>query len=213
MIQKKIIFSLRILTEVVFLSLFAVLVYLGKIQLWLAVFGGSALLASVFSRFYCGWICPMNTLFRPVSYLYGKLGIKRLAAPSFLKKPFVRYLFLTAFLLLMIVTKRLGMELPLLAIIVALSVLIILFFEEDLWHNHLCPYGTILHLTSRTALRGVHIDEGACISCGKCQKICPARAIDTLETKKRKIRKTDCLTCHECEEVCPTGAIKYELQR
>jgi len=90
----------------------------------------------------------MNTLFRPIGWLYGKLGIKRIAVPRFAKFPLVRFFFLALFFAMVITTKRMGLELPHLAIIVAVSVLVTLLFEEALWHNHICPYGTILHLTS-----------------------------------------------------------------
>ncbi len=202
--------TLRIITQLVFLALFALLFAKGKIQLWLAVFGSGALLSLVFSRFYCGWICPMNTLFRPLGWLYGKLGIKRLKTPGFLKHPVFRYVFLVLFVGTMLVTKKMGMELPLLAYVTVGAVFVTLFFEEALWHNHVCPYGTILNVTSRKALKNEKIDEEACISCGKCRKVCPVNCIDIVaDTKKMRIRTPDCLTCHACEAECPTGAISY----
>jgi len=202
--------TLRIVTQLVFLALFALLFAKGRIQLWLAVFGSGALLSLVFSRFYCGWICPMNTLFRPVAWLYGKLGIKRIKTPGFLKHPALRYAFVALFVGSMLVTKKMGIELPLLAIVTGIAVFVTLFFEEALWHNHVCPYGTILNISSRKAVKSEKIDEAACISCGKCRKVCPVNCIDIVaDTKKMRIRTPDCLTCHACEAECPTGAISY----
>lgn len=202
--------TLRIVTQLAFLALFALLFAKGRIQLWLAVFGSGAILSLVFSRFYCGWICPMNTLFRPLGWLYGKLGIKRLKTPAFLKHPGSRYVFLVLFVGTMLVTKKLGKELPLLAYVTGAAVFVTLFFEEALWHNHVCPYGTILSLTSRKAVKSEKIDEAACVSCGKCRTVCPVDCIDIVaDTKKMRIRTPDCLTCHACEAVCPTGAISY----
>ena len=48
--------TLRIITQLAFLALFALLFAKGRIQLWLAVCGSGAILSLVFSRFYCGWI-------------------------------------------------------------------------------------------------------------------------------------------------------------
>jgi len=151
----------------------------------------------------------MNTLFRPVAWLYRKMGIKRLAVPRFFKIPLVRFLFLVTFIGFMIVTKFMGMNIPLLGLIVAISVLVILVFEEALWHNYICPYGTILSLSSIPAIKSIKIDEDKCIMCGKCQKVCAVHAIETKDNKKRIISKNDCLTCHECEASCPTYAIHY----
>ncbi|MDX9899689.1 MAG: 4Fe-4S binding protein [Spirochaetia bacterium] len=202
--------TLRILSQLLFLALFALLVAKGRIQLWLAIFGSSALLSIVFSRFYCGWICPMNTLFRPLGWLYKKLGFRRLNTPEFIKKPLFRYVFLALFVGSMLVLRKLDIKLPLLAIITGIAVLLTLFFNEDLWHNHLCPYGTILNLTSRKAARAEKIDEAACISCGACRKVCPVHCIDIVpETKKMRIRTADCITCQLCEPVCPTKAISF----
>ncbi len=202
--------TLRIASQILFLALFALLFAKGRIQLWLAVFASSALLSIVFSRFYCGWICPMNTLFRPIGWLYKKLGLQRLHTPEFLKKPVFRYVFLVLFIGSMLVLKRLDIKLPLLAIITGIAVVVTLFFNEELWHNHVCPYGTILNLTSRKATKSEKIDEVACISCSACRKVCPVNCIDIVpETKKMRIRTPDCITCQLCEPVCPTKAITF----
>jgi polyferredoxin len=201
--------TLRIIVEIAFLALFGFLFFRGSIQLWLGVFAAGALLSLVFGRIYCGWICPMNTLFRPITWTRKKLNIKPLKTPGFLKHPAARIVFVVLFFGTMLITKRMGMELPVPAIITGLSVLVVIFFEEALWHNSICPYGTIFSLSSRPAKKGMAIDEAECISCGKCQKVCPSNAIDTLDTKKRRIRKPDCLVCRSCAEVCSVGAIKY----
>jgi polyferredoxin len=203
-------YALRIIAEIVFLALFTILFFRGSIQLWLAVFAAGAALSLVFGRIYCGYICPMNTLFRPIGWIKKKLGIGALKTPGFMKRPAFRYVFIVLFFGSMMISKRAGNELPLPAILLGVSVLIVLFFEEALWHNALCPYGTIFSFTSRPAKKGMVIDEAACISCGKCQKVCPTNAIDTLESKKRSIRKVDCLVCQSCAEVCSVKAIRYK---
>lgn len=44
-----------------------------------------------------------------------------------------------------------------------------------------------------------------CIGCGKCQKVCPQRAIDA--GKPFRIRQENCLHCGNCEKNCPVKAI------
>ncbi len=46
-----------------------------------------------------------------------------------------------------------------------------------------------------------------CIGCGKCQNICPAKAI-VIKDKKAVIHRPDCIRCFCCQEFCPTGAMK-----
>jgi polyferredoxin len=202
--------TFRLISEIVFLAIFAILLFRGSIQLWLAVFAAGAALSLVFGRIYCGYICPMNTLFRPIGWIKKKLGIGALKTPGFMKRPAFRYVFIVLFFGAMLISKRAGKELPLPAILTGISLLVVLFFEEALWHNALCPYGTIFSFSSRPAKKGMAIDEAACISCGKCQKVCPSYAIDTLESKKRRIREPDCLVCQSCAEVCSAKAIRYK---
>ncbi len=198
----------RILTELAFLVLFGFLFLRGSIQLWLGVFVGGAILSVFFSRLFCGWICPMNTVFRPIAWLRARLGIRALKTPGFLARPAVRYIFLGLFLASMALTKKLGIDLHMPALVFILSIPVVLFFEEALWHNVVCPYGTILSISSRRASTRYGVDGKKCISCGKCQPVCPVHSIDSLETGTRFIRKADCIACGACAEACPTKAIR-----
>ncbi len=52
-------------------------------------------------------------------------------------------------------------------------------------------------------------DEENCVGCGTCAQVCPAEAIDiidSIEEKKRvlKISYTHCMYCGQCEEHCIT---------
>ena len=48
--------KLRKFVQVLSLVLFVGLIALGKMQLWMLIFGGSLLLSTFFGRFYCGYI-------------------------------------------------------------------------------------------------------------------------------------------------------------
>ena len=207
--KRKTIYWLRILTEISFLILFMFIIRSGKYQLWLLLFALGVIFSMLFSRIFCGWVCPMNTLFRPLRSLFEKLGLKRIKTPKFMKKPAVRYLFLIIFMGIMISNLRSGMNLPVIMIITGIAIIITVVFEEALWHNRLCPLGTILNLTSNFSVKGMKIKEEKCISCGKCQIVCPTHVIETLGTGKRYIHKKDCLVCYSCQAVCPTEAIRY----
>jgi len=199
----------RTLAGVLFLALFVALTAMGKINLWMGVFLIGLGLSVFLGRIYCGWACPMATLMRPIALVYQKLGIKRKPGPGFLKNAVVRYALLAATLVAMMLVRQSGSDFPLLPAIVALSLLVSLVFEESFWHAHLCPYGTILNLTSRFARWGVGITPAVCVACGQCQKACPAEAIRTGGDRKRSVVVQDCLVCGECFNPCPVNTIDY----
>lgn len=195
---------IRIVIEIIFLGVFIGLTVNNKLQLWFGIFLVGTVLSAVIGRYYCGWICPMNTLFRPVDFIYRKLNIKRLKTPVLLSKTLSRYLFLILFLVSMIAVRVLHIKINILLYIVLLSVFITLFIEESFWHKAVCPFGTILSLTSRKSKIFMKINEDSCISCGKCQKVCPTESIIIKKNKKRFNLKHECLMCYQCIEVCPT---------
>lgn len=199
----------RITVQILFLALFTALLFIGKLQLWFAVFALGVMLSPFLGRIYCGWACPMNTLFRPIAWFYKKTGIKRLKTPAFLKKPIVRVIPLVSFALIMVFMRRSGTSLPILAILTAVSLLVTLFIEEAFWHNSICPFGTIFSISARPAKKTYRVLDDKCIACGKCQKVCPVHAIDTKEDGKRYIRGHDCISCGSCAAACPTKAIRW----
>ena len=201
--------TVRVISEILALVLVVVLFRNRKLQLWLVVFAVGVGLSFFAGRFFCGWICPMGTLFRPIGWIYRKLGIRRLKTPGIVRKPWVRVAFLVLFVAVMVATKVLGIKVNALLYLILLSVALTLFFEEEMWHRYLCPFGTILSLSSRFAGRGMAIDEKACISCGKCQKVCPSQSIVTLENGKRANVAKECLLCYKCQDVCPVDVCNY----
>ena len=55
--------------------------------------------------------------------------------------------------------------------------------------------------------KGFYIAE-SCIGCGKCEKVCPQKAIEA--GTPYRIQQEHCLHCGNCEENCPVKAvIKY----
>lgn len=45
-----------------------------------------------------------------------------------------------------------------------------------------------------------------CVGCGKCSRVCPAKAI-TMKNKRPKIDRSKCIHCFCCQEFCPKGAM------
>ncbi len=204
------IWLVRLTVQLLMLAFFGLLLYTGKLQLWFAVFAFGVLLSPFLGRLYCGWLCPMHTLFRPVSWFYTKTKLKRLPMPQFLiRHPWLRIIPLVIFGALMIVMRRSGVTVPILAFMTIAAFLLTLIFEEAFWHNTFCPFGTLLSVSSRLAIGTYRIRKKQCIACGKCQTVCPVHVIDTVENGKRRIRTQDCISCGKCGSVCPTRAIQF----
>ena len=51
------------------------------------------------------------------------------------------------------------------------------------------------------------LDPPACIGCGKCAQVCPAKAI-AMRGGKPRIRRSVCIHCFCCQEFCPKGAMR-----
>lgn len=195
--------------QILFLALFLILLAKGKIQLWMVIFLGSALAGLFLGRFYCGWICPMNTVMRFETWLKNKFRIKSLSMPKWLARPWFRGMILIGFLALAVFAQVSKRSLPVLPALFFLGVGLTLFFPEQLWHRHLCPYGTILSLPGRLSQKKMTIDANACVNCGACAKVCPTATISKPDGGKYQIQPAECLVCRKCVEVCRFNAIQY----
>ncbi len=59
----------------------------------------------------------------------------------------------------------------------------------------------------------VTIDESRCISCGTCQRKCPAQAIVVArEAKTWQIDRLRCVVCNSCVDTCPVKCLFMDTQ-
>ncbi len=104
----------------------------------------------------------------------------------------------------LIFARPLVYDLQLFALGMATAMVGLSWLEPRLWCRHLCPLGALLGLTGRFALVGRVVDAEKCISCGRCEQVCPLDAV------RDDYRATDTSRCQlglECADTCPTGAI------
>ncbi|KAF2956871.1 4Fe-4S binding protein [Marinitoga sp. 38H-ov] len=172
------------ISDILFFILFFILLKNHSLIKWIFVFITVLLLSPLIGRFYCGWICPINTVFKPINFIYNKINIKRIKIPKFLESNILRYILLFAFIALFITTKILKIKLNILLYVIGIATIITLFFEETFWHKKLCPYRTLLNICEKGSPIKLKIDK--CIGCGLCQEVCPNNTIITLSNKKKK---------------------------
>ncbi len=197
-------------SEIAFLALFFYLFKDHILIKWIFIFAAGLVASLFFSRFYCGWVCPIGTTFKIVNFVYKILGIKKLRSPKWIQNNVVRFTFLVLFIGVFVWTKMMKIKLDVILYAIGIANLVNLFFDEELWHKYMCPYGALLSIFSRKPALKIQIDKSKCVGCGLCQQVCPNNTIVTKENKKREIVVPECLTCFECVRVCPTKAIKYK---
>jgi polyferredoxin len=197
--------------RVLFLGLFLYLVLTGNMFLWLGIFGVSLIAAIFFGRIYCGYACPMNTVMIPIEWISKKLKIQTQKTPKWLKKGILPWFALGISVIVMILSKRaLHINLPILLIWLAISILVTLRYKPEVFHNYICPFGVLQKLFGRFALLSKTVDEKECIGCKKCEKVCPSLAIAVNGDSKKAVISTKlCHQCTNCTDICPEGAIKY----
>lgn len=74
----------------------------------------------------------------------------------------------------------------------------------------ICPIGTALGCLSNYTLYHIEIDPDKCISCMKCEDICPSQCI---KVSLRYVDNSRCVRCFDCGYVCPNDAIRFQINR
>ena len=194
--------------RIIFLVVFAGLIFAGKIQIWMAIFLAGVLASFLLGRVYCGWICPINTVMSTMTRMKKKMKIKDRPTPAWIRNPWTRYVVMALFIGLAVFANVSKRPIPVLPALFAIGILLTLFYPELLWHRYLCPYGTILHYPAKLARNQMQINPSACNNCGICAKVCPTTTISNIDNQFR-IEKSECLVCFACQDNCRKDAIHY----
>lgn len=73
-----------------------------------------------------------------------------------------------------------------------------------------CPIGTALGCMHSQTLMHIAIDPDKCISCMKCEDICPSKCI---MVSQRSVDNSRCVRCFDCTDICPNDAIRFQLNK
>lgn len=205
--MKYIITTIRVL----FFALFIFLLLNGRMMPWLALYAVTLLIALLFGRVYCGYICPMNTLMIPTEWISKKLKLQSDKFPRWLNSGKFAWFALMGSVVIMLLAQRLlHKNIPILLIWLAVSVLITLRYKPAVFHNLICPFGPLQKFFGRFARFSERVEKESCIGCKLCEKVCPSNAIEVKSTdKKAEIETSICLQCTNCQQVCLKDAIHY----
>ena len=81
-----------------------------------------------------------------------------------------------------------------------------LFKDNRAFCKYLCPITVFLKPMSYFSILRIKCDTSKCVSCGRCEKICPMNVKITDNSRKRE-NGTECILCMECVKACPKRAL------
>jgi len=189
----------------------------------IVLFGAIVALGLVLSRFFCGWLCAFGALQGVFGWLGRKIFRRRLVVPSRLDSAlrWIKYPVLAAIIYftwragelvirpydplaayghlsagLSAVWAEFAVGFVLLVVVLALSML-----YERAFCKYLCPLGAFNAILSRVPLFRIKRTVSTCISCSKCDRVCPMN-VDVSHAEA--VGSPECIACLECVTACPT---------
>jgi ferredoxin len=189
----------------------------------LVLFGAVIALGVVLSRFFCGWFCAFGALQAVFGWLGKRILGRRFTVPRRLDAVlrWAKYPILAAVIYF---TWRAG-ELvirpydPLAAFghlsaglsavwaefavgfVLLVATLLLSMLYERAFCKYLCPLGAVNAILGRIPLFRIKRVAATCISCSKCDRVCPMN-IDVSHADA--IDSPECISCMECVTACPT---------
>ena len=81
-----------------------------------------------------------------------------------------------------------------------------IFKDNRAFCKYVCPITVFLKPMSYFSLFRIKCDKSKCVSCGKCERVCPMNVKITDNSRKR-LNGTECILCMECTRACPKDAL------
>ncbi len=180
------------------------------------------LITVLFRTVFCGWICPLGTVFdlvrgigiglarvpmiKPINQKYKhwiKVNRSRLDKLDHHAR-YIKYIFLAWILqaaILGIASIKHGDERGIESVLyILIAFLVMGAFIKRSWCRYACPVGALISLAARFSPTRITRDEALCVNCNICSRTCPMN-IDVAHVKH--VQELDCHTCIQCVEVCP----------
>lgn len=172
-------------------------------------------LTFILGPIFCGWLCPFGT-FQEIIYCLAKPFKLKVKLNSKLNQhmKYIKYFHLLIVVYLVMNNKMIhyiaidpyhGLfklligGITLYAGLSLITVIILSFFFERPYCQWFCPYGAGLNLLSVFRVKPIERTDH-CISCHKCDAVCPMTIKITDFTTVKAI---DCISCNQCIKACP----------
>ncbi|MHB9004508.1 MAG: 4Fe-4S binding protein [Coriobacteriia bacterium] len=188
----------------------------------LVIILGAIAISILFKRGFCGWICPLGTVWESAALIGRKLlGGRNLRLPMWLDIAgrSLRYVIAAlafAFLAMVSIEEAVGFRsLPYMwvadlkiilgfanpiFVLVVLLAFVVSMLLGPVWCRWLCPLGGWYSTLGLASPCTVHRTEETCINCHKCTKVCHA-LVDV--ERARRVNAPECDGCMDCVKVCP----------
>jgi ferredoxin-type protein NapH len=94
------------------------------------------------------------------------------------------------------------------ALYYAVGIILALAYKDNrTFCKYICPVTVFLKPMSDFSLLRIKYDKEKCISCGKCQTVCPMD-VEVNDNSRKRLNGTECILCLECLKNCPQGALE-----
>ena len=175
----------------------------------------------LFKRGFCGWICPVGTLWETAASLGRKALGRNVRLPRWLDRlglglRYVIGIAFFGFVAAVPLAEAIGFrELPYMWVAdikiiegfgnpvflaVAGLAFVLSMLLGPVWCRYLCPLGALYSAVGMASPCAVHRDDAACIDCGRCSAACHA-FVDVQHAGT--VRAPECDGCMDCVKVCP----------
>lgn len=176
-----------------------------------------------FGRVFCSYFCPLGAMQEWLRAIGRKLGVKRdIELPKKLDK-YARYLKYLVLAFIIYYSYKTGdlffrnydpynalmhfgneYEEKVFAYAILGVTLTAGLFSKNWWCRYLCPMGAFLGIIKKISPFKIQRNATSCISCGVCNKACPANLdVETAEA----IKSADCTSCLNCVSDCPKESL------
>jgi polyferredoxin len=197
----------------------------------LVIIIGAITVSFLFKRAFCGWICPVGTVWEGAELLGRKVFGHTFRLPRWLDRlgRGIRYT-LAALILAVLVLVPLDQavafrQLPYMwtadikilsgfanpLFLLAAGVAFVLSMAlSPVWCRYLCPLGGWYSVLGMASPCAVHRDDEVCTHCTKCTKVC--HALVDVEHAKGRVWAPECDGCMDCVRACPApGALEARV--